>query len=226
MRDADSVLYFTDKDSFNQFINHIHPDPYSEFEKFSTHFSQTVKENGPDSFHTTISVYNSSKEFVGVVTCRNTEDKDDLYLAMSEMLYFPMSIASDLFVVANDVRIRKLDKDTNLVDADIEPQDAMTLTYVSTDHCAIFTCPYEVDSDNNLIWKESEFYLSKIALSSDEETPVGDMIELFFVYSHTDSVGPFSTEEVLNYLNSKGFVYKIFHPEKLTKKTKALGFIV
>lgn len=226
MSKEDSVLYFKDKDTFNEFISHIHPDPYSEFEKFSQHFSETIKKNGPDTFHTTISVYNSSKEFIGIVTCRDTEDKDDLYLAMSEMLYFPMSIASDLFVVANDVRIRKIDKSTNEIDYDIESQDALTLTYVSTEHCAIFTCPYTIDSDNNVIWQESEFCISKISLSDDDSNPIGDMIELFFIYSHTDSVGPFSTEEVLNYLNTKGYIYKIFHPERLTKKTKTIGFMI
>ena len=225
MSDEESLLYFTDKESFNKFTSHVHEDAYSEYERFSAHFAKTIKTAGPDTFHTTLSFYNSSHEFVGVITCRDTEDKDDLYLAMSEMLYVPMSIASSLFVVANDVRIRSINKDTQQIDPDAEPQDALTVTYVTSNSCVIYTCPYNLDEDNNVIWNQAESFISKIATSSDS-LPIGDMVELFFIYSHTDSVGPFSTEEVLNYLNHKGFVFKIFNPDNLTKKTKSVGFLM
>ena len=225
MSKEESVLHFTDKESFNKFISHVHDDAYAEYERFATYFSETIKKCGPDTFHTTLSFFNSSKEFVGVITCRDTEDKDDLYLAMSEMLYVPMSIQSALFIVANDVRIRKMNKDTNEIDPDAPSQDALTVTYVSDEYCIVYTCPYDVDQDNNVHWNQSESFVSKIATSS-EDLPIGDMVELFFVYSHTNSVGPFTPEEILNYLNHKGYHFKIIHPENLTKKTKSIGFLV
>jgi hypothetical protein len=225
MSKEETLLYFTDKESFNGFTSHVHDDAYAEFERFAQHFSETIKTAGPDTFHTTLSFFNSSREFIGVITCRDTEDKDDLYLAMSEMLHVPMSIASALFIVANDVRIRKVNKDTQQIDPDAPSQDALTVTYVTPDSCIIYTCPYDLDEDDNVIWNHSESFLSKIATSSDN-LPIGDMVELFFIYSHTESVGAFSTEEILNYLSHKGFIYKIFNEENLSKKTKSIGFLI
>lgn len=226
MSKQESIHNFTDIDSFNNLLSDVIENGYSEFEKFAEHFSKTIKIAGPDTFHTTLSVFNSSKEFVGVLTCRDTEDKDDLYLAMAEMLHFPMAISSSIFIVANDVRIRSVDKNTKQLDPNSEPQDALAVTYVTSEYCVVYTCPYLIDSDNNVEFLHSESTISQVATDSDTLSTTGDMIELFFVYSHTNSVGPFSPEEILNYLTSQGYTYKIFHSERLTSKTSSIGFLV
>lgn len=225
MTEDNSFLYFTNKEDFNQFTSNVHPDAYSEFERFSSHFQNMIKEFGPDTFAPTLSFYSSEeKNFVGIVTCRDTQDKDDLYVAMAEMLYAPTALKSSLFIVANDVRVRKIDKSTNQVDPNSEPQDAIVVTYVTEDQCIIYTCPYNLDSENNVSWILQDSFLSKIATSKDN-LPIGDMVELFFIFSHTDSGGPFSPEEVFGYLNARGFTFKIFHPERLAHKTrKLIGF--
>lgn len=220
MNEDDSFFYFTNKEDFNKFTSCVHPDAYSEFERFSSHFQETVSKLGPDTFSPTLSFYASaSKDFVGVVTCRDTVDKEDLYAAMAEMLYLPTALKSSLFIVANDVRVRKIDKVTGQVNQNSEPQDAMVVTYVTEDHCIIYTCPYAIDDNNDIIWLFEDSFLSKIATSKDN-LPIGDMVELFFIFSHTESGGPFSPDEVLSYLNAKGFTYKIFHPERLNQKTR------
>lgn len=219
MSEDKSFFDFTNEEDFNKITSSVHDNAFAEFQRFATHFETMTKQSGPDCFPPTLTIYNSEKEFVGVITSRDTEDKDDLYCAMAEMLYFPTSISSALFIVANDVRIKKVDNTLDQLDFDSQSQDALVVTYVTSENCIVYTCPYSLDQDNNVTWLYQDSFISKVATSNDD-LPIGNMIELFFIFSHTDSPGPFSPDEVLHYLNSKNFTFKIFHPERISSKTK------
>jgi hypothetical protein len=210
MPKEEDILYITNPEEFNQKASFICENPYSEYLKFKTSFTDNFKKYGPDSFSPTVAVFSYLKNFVGVVTCREAKDKNDLFKAMSQMLFFPMSIGSNLFIVANDV---------NMTQPDVpEIKDALVVSYVTPDHCLVLTVPYSYNSDNDITWYEDKSFLRRIASKADDDTPIGDLVELFFVYSHTDTTGPFQHEEVLSYLNHAGYVFEIFNPDKIDDK--------
>jgi hypothetical protein len=198
---------FTTKEDFNQKASFVCKDPYSEFEKFQKFFQENFKNYGPDSFSPTMAVFSMLKQFVGMVTCREASDRNDLFKAMSQMLFFPMSIRSSLFIVASDVNINQPD-DQNI-------KDALVVSYVTVDHCMIFTSPYSYDEQNNLTWYPERSYISKIATRVEDDSPVGELVELFFVFSHANTSGPFQYEEVLSYFDHAGFRYEIFDLNKI-----------
>jgi hypothetical protein len=121
-----------------------------------------------------------------------------------------MSIGSSLFIVANDVNINQPDN-PNIT-------DALVLSYVTLDHCMIFTTPYSANESNDITWHMDKAYISKIATRVEDDSPVGELVELFYVFSHADSTGPFQYEEVLSYFDHAGFHYEILNPDKIDDK--------
>lgn len=210
MPDANTTMMYKGKEHFNEHAGFLCKDPHSEYEKFKSFFEENFKVNGPDSFSPTMAVFSYLKNFVGMVTCREASGKDDLFKAMSQMLFFPMSIASSLFIVANDVNISQPDDSTIT--------DALVVTFVTHHNCLILTSPYKVDQSGNVTWMEDKAYVSKIASKVEDDSPVGDLVEMFFVFSHADSTGPFQHEEVLSYFEHAGFHFEIFHPDKINDK--------
>lgn len=207
----DSLIFYTNEDEFNEKASFICDKPYNEFKKFKGFFEANFKQSGPNTFTPTVAVFSYLKNFVGMITCRETLDKDDLFRAMSEMLFFPMSIGSSLFIIATDVNISQPD----------EPSitDALVVSYVTPSNCLILTVPYSYDSDNNLTWREDKAFISKVDVEDVEQsTPVGDLIELFYVFSHAETTGPFQYEEVLAFFDVTGFKYEIFNPDNIQDK--------
>lgn len=217
----DSVVKFTNKSDYNELCSNIHPNAYGEFEKLSILFSSIVSKEGPDSFSNTMVVYNSMRKLVGVISCRIAQDKDDLYKALAQMLYFPMSINSELFVIAQDSRVRILNKDNNTEQI---PSDALVVTYVTPRDCIVFTVPYTISSNNEVSYSLEDSWLSCI----HEETigpskgPVGDMLELFYIFSHSSTTGPLSPHEVLAFLKANDFNFEIINPTNITSNQIAL----
>ena len=203
-------LYFESPEKFDSDVSYICKNPYSEYLKFQKFFERHVENFGRDSFHPTMSVFSRHQNIVGVVTCRDTDGKDDLYTALAEMLYFPMSISSELFIVATDV---------TMTSPDNTKRDAMVVTFVTPDHCLIFTTPYTYNSDNTVNWLMEDSFINKVTHSvTSGDSPVGDMVELFFVFSHSNNSGPFSYEEVLRYFNVNGFNYQILNEQNIDDK--------
>jgi hypothetical protein len=203
-------LYFESAEKFDSDVSYICKNPYSEYLKFQKFFEQHVDKFGRDSFHPTMSVFSCHQNIVGVITCRDTENKDDLYIALAEMLYFPMSISSELFIIATDVTVTS---------ADDTKKDAMVVTFVTPDHCLIYTTPYTYNSDNTINWLMQESFINKVAHSvTGGDSPLGDMVELFFVFSHSNNSGPFTYEEVLRYFNVNGFHYEILNEQNIDDK--------
>jgi hypothetical protein len=215
------TIKFTNKADFNEICSPVHPDAYGEFEKLSNLLSSIVSKEGPDSFSTTLVVYNTMKKLVGILGCRSVEDKEDLYKALAQMLYFPMSLNSELFIVAQDSRVKLLSKETYEVE---KVSDALIVTYVTPSNCIIFTVPYEVLNNNTVNFMFDDAWISCIHGDNDKSKngPVGDMLELFYTFSHTATTGPFSPHEVLAFLKANGFNFEIINPNNMTNSHIAL----
>lgn len=215
MSSENNKYLFTNPEDFNSKTQFICEDAYSEYQKFKKFFSQNFSSNGHSAFPPTIAVFNFLKEFVGIITCRDCDDKSDLYCAMAEMLYFPMSLSSELFIIANDINIKS--------DAFSDINDALAISFVTVENCLILTVPYTYN-DKEIIFHEDKAYISKITSSTDESNPVGFLVEMFFVFSHSRTTGPFTPSEILAYFDSAGFSYEIFHPERMSDNRTFVPF--
>lgn len=217
----EGTIKFTGKDQFDELCSHVHPEPYREFERLSTLFNSVIKQNGPDSFSATIVVYNTMKKLVGLVACRPVDDKSDLYKALSQMLYFPMSLGSELFIVAQDSRVRLIPKDGSTEE---RKSDALVITYVTPSDCILFTVPYSIDSDNVVTYLFDESWISCVHedTKNPEKSPVGDMLELFYTFSHASTTGPFAPHEVLAFLKANNFNFEIVNPQNMNNAHIAL----
>lgn len=206
---SDDLVFFTTPEEFNKTVDYICPNAFDECNKFIEFFTKNYESNGPDTFLPTMAVFSHLKNFIGLVTCRPADDKHDLFSAIAEMLFFPMSISSELFIIASDVNIESILED-------FEAKDALVISFVSPDNCLIYTIPYSYDDNNQLVWHHSKSFINKVATGGEkDQSPVGEMVELFFVYSHGNSTGPFQYDEVLAYFDANNFIYEIFHPQNI-----------
>lgn len=212
---------FTNKKEFDELLSHVHHDPYTEFERISNMFSKIILSNGPNSFSTTIVVYNTMRALVGILACRPTADKPDLYKAMAQMLYFPMSLSSELFIVAQDTTMKSCNPEDLSVE---EKTDALVITYVTPRDCVFFTIPYKIDSKNIVSFNLSKAYLYCVHQKKEAEKsgPIGDMSSLFYIFSHSVTTGPFLPDEVLAFLKINNFNFEIINPQNMTKSHIAL----
>jgi hypothetical protein len=57
-------------------------------------------------------------------------------------------------------------------------------------------------------------------LKEDEAavTAAGDMLELFYIFSHVENTGPFHIDDVLAYFDDNDMVYEIVNKENLRKR--------
>jgi hypothetical protein len=172
---------------------------------------------GPDSFSPTMAVFAEPEELIGLVTCRETVNQNDLYKAMAEMLFFPAAARSELFIVAQDVKVSIKEN------SGLSVEDGLVVSFVSPDFCVIVTVPYSYNSDNTVQWHIDQAFVTTIASEYDSDSPIGDMAELFYVYSHVDNNGPFSYTDILRYFNHVGFKYEIMNEKYLTRSNSALS---
>lgn len=207
----DSVtLSFTTPEEFNEEASFICKDAYSEVAKFKDYFEKTIIANGMNSYSPTVAVFSMMKNFVGIVTCRETKDKDDLYCAMAEMLQFPTSVASNLFIVSNDITMTRTENGQSV------SSDGLIITFVTPDHCLVLSIPYSFDeTSKQFTWHDDQAYVTKISKITQSNSAIGDLLELYFVFSHGSSTGGFSPEEVLSYFDSNGFIYEIFNSKAI-----------
>jgi hypothetical protein len=142
------------------------------------------------------------------------------------MLFFPASINSSLFILAQDAKISTFQK--NNFDQEPPKIDALVITYVTKSKCVVFTVPYTVSDQNDVTFDYDKAYLNTIASSdgTTKDVPRGDMIELFFIFSHMDTSGPFSFHEVLSFLKNKGFEFQIIDQSALEEKHIGIPVIV
>lgn len=221
-----TVVSFESVEQFNDLLFSIKEDSYSEFVKISKFFSDSVEANGSDSFNSLLVFFNSSKEMVGLASCRPVDGKQDLYKALAQMLFLPASIDSGLFILAQDANITVMDK--NNFSAEPKKTDALIVTYVTKQKCVVFTVPYSLNQEKKVVYDFDQAYLNSVATSdgTTKEVPRGDMIELFFIFSHMDTSGPFAFHEVLNFMKKNGFNYQIINPSALDQKRIGIPVIM
>lgn len=209
-----ATINFTNEKEFNEITSHICSNAYTEFEKLAKLFQAVVENNGPDSFSTTLVTYNSLRKLVGLVVSRPVDDKEDMYKALAQMLYFPMSVSSELFIVAQDSRVRLYSKESLELE---NTSDALVVTFVTPHDCIIFTVPYKVVDNNKVIYRFEDAWISCVheEALNDKSSPVGNMVEIFYVFSHSNTTGPFLPHEVLSFLKTSGFTYEIVNPEHM-----------
>ena len=224
MPDSSDSVPFTSVEEFNKFLDRIKENAYDEFVKISTYFTEYVKINGSDNFKTLMVVYNRAKDITAIVTSKPVENKKELYKAMAQMLFFPASINSSLFMFAQDAKITL----ENKIDFSQPSQkmDALVVTYVTSSKCVVFTLPYTVSSSNEVQYDFDEAFLSTVASSKGTTNNIsrGDMIELFFIFSRLESNGPFSYHEILEFFKHSGYEFQIVSEKALT--TKGIGIPV
>lgn len=210
---------FESVDKFNELLSHVKEDAYAEFVKISKHFSENIKLNGPDTFNTLMVVFTRNKQMLAVVSCKGVDGKDELYKALAQMLFLPAAINSSLFIFAQDAKISIFEKD----DMNKEPQksDALVVTYVTPSKCVVFTVPYVIKPGNEVEFLFDKAYFNSVASTDGTTKNVarGDMIELFFIFSHMDTSGPFSYHEVLTFFQNNGFEFQILNPSALEEKS-------
>lgn len=209
MSNTDSVQ-FQSPEHFNEITQEILPDAWSEVKKSLSFFTNFIKANGPDTFAPTVVVFNGSKNIVGVFTVRPFDGKEDLYQALSELLYLPVAIKSSLYIVVTDTNVRDLKTGDKI-------SDALNISFVSPDFCYLYTLPYSVDSDNEVDYDYEQSHLLQVIKEENSDTlnTSGDMVELFFIFSHVDNTGPFTVDELLSYYDQNDFPYEIINKNNL-----------
>jgi hypothetical protein len=53
---------------------------------------------------------------------------------------------------------------------------------------------------------------------STEASAAGDMLELFYIFSHVENSGPFHIDDVLAYFEDNNMIYEIINKENLQKR--------
>lgn len=214
---SESLVFFTNREDFNDFLSPVIDDSFEQFEKIRNYFSHTIKECGPDSFHATLVVFNRFKKIVSVVTSRPVEDKNDMYYAISQMLQLPVAVNSELFILAQDSRISILDKNGKQVE---EKSDGLIITFVTPETCTIFTIPYSVDDDNVVDYKMDKAWIRQVT-EGENYAAFGPMLEMLYIYSHLETpIVP--VHEVFAFFKARGFAYDIISKENLEAKAVML----
>lgn len=210
MSDSNSTISYTTPENFDDITSPLLKNGFEEFQKISSYFSKVIETSGPDSFSTTVLVFNRLKQRVGLVASRPVDDKEDMYKALAQMLYWPMTLGAELFIVVQDSRITLLQENNR-------KQDALVTSFVTPSNCVIFTLPYTVNSSNNVVYDFSTSWISNIDESYKKQgsSVVGDMVELFYLFSHTNTTGPFLPHEVLAFFQANGFPYEVTNHENM-----------
>jgi len=212
MSDKEHIFKFTNPEDFNEKTSPILKDAWTQVQKSSKFFAQVIKANGPNSFSSTVVVFNCDKELSAIVTSRPVFGKEDLYQSLCEILFLPVTIRSELFIVVTDTVMRDPEKPDS-------KQDAINMTFVSPDYCMIYTLPYSIQPENEVVFNYDESNIISV-FKEDEATAAaaGDMLELFYVFSHVENTGPFHIDDVLAYFDDNDMIYEIINKENLQKR--------
>jgi|LakMenEpi03Aug12_release.lakeMendotaPanAssembly.Ray.scaffolds.fasta_scaffold195841_2 hypothetical protein len=204
---------FKDKEDFNNLLSPIIDDAFGEYEKIAGYFTSITKASGPDTFLPTLVVFNSFKKLSAVMTARPIEDKDDMYKVLAQMMVFPATINSNLFILAQDSRVRVIDNKTQVE----EVSDGLIVTFVTSETCTIFTIPYTVDDDNNVTYVLEKAWLTEVTedAATSSNNSIGKMVELLYIFSHAPKP-PMSVDEILSFYNDNGFAYQIIDEQNLS----------
>lgn len=214
---SNQVVFYTNEKDFDDFLSPIIDDAHDQFAKIRDFFSSITKQAGPDSFHATLVAFNRFKQLAAVVTSRPVRDKDDMYVALAQMLQLPVALQSEIFILAQDSRISVLNKSGNQVE---EKTDGLIVTYVTPETCTIFTIPYSVDDDNVVHYNMEKAWIRQVT-EADDASALGAMLEMLYIYSHMNTPC-MPINEIFAFFKARGFTYDIISKENLEAKAVML----
>ncbi len=181
-------------------------DPHHMITTYAENFEKIINEEGSNSFISTMTMFKDPKNIEIVIQSRPFEDKNDMYKAINEMLYFYSSANCSSLIFAADVRQSKYN--TNKLNSELSnPIDALSLSFASSDSSGLVTLPYQV-INNKLTWVVNDFSLNNLAEENPSKSYQGDIPELFYIMSNLE--GPiFTSSQLLNYYSYKNFKFSL-----------------
>jgi len=193
-----------DVDLLNEFG--IHDNPELEIANLQKSFEACVKENGPDSYNPMLVIYDRDSSPMLVLEARPYTSKKDMYTCFAEMLYSYSALEGHSFMMSSDVTLKSHESTGETT----KKEDCLTLSFASRNSSCLVIMPYQVNSDNNVIWLHDEF---NIASMLDEEAAVsldatGTLTELFYIMSHIKQ-SPFPFNTLINYYSFRDFPYTL-----------------
>ncbi len=133
------------------------------------------------------------KPFVSFVRDWNTDNYDDYYSAIVEMIYTFSSVRPSSFILSIHPESNSFFNVNNKFDFD--SSNNLIVFVINEDFGVAIELKYSVNFENNTITWHDQFDCTDIADIDDV------MVEMLYVFSHID-VPPFEYNEVLNYLSS------------------------
>lgn len=173
-----------------------------ETEAIRHSFAKTMKDYGPNSYKPFAVMFSDPETKSFIVTSRDVNDEQDYYTAISEMLFAYSSFDSQAVLFALDAN-----KEING-----EHYDVLEI-YLACDHfCYIYTYPYSLNPDNDILWhehlfKESEIEkLDKAYDTSSSITATMEIIEALYLHVHLQSHF-FDVTKIKSFFDINGFEY-------------------
>ncbi len=184
----------------------IHDNQEVEIASLQKTFEACVKKNGPDSYNPMLVIYDHDSSPMFALEARPYTSKKDMYTCFAEMLYSYSALEGHSFMMSSDVRLTSHESTGEA----IMKQDSLTLSFASRSSSCIVIMPYEVDSDNNVIWQHDYFNIA--SMLDDQTTTVldssGTLTELFYIMSHIKK-SPFPFNTLINYYSFRDFPYTL-----------------
>lgn len=182
----------------------LHDDPAAEVYKIMYTFQNIIKSNGAGSFNLMYVLFDSDFKPIVVLEPRPYTSKDEMYIAITEMLFSYSSLIGHSFMVASDSTMTQF----NRADNTTEQSDAIAISFVSDSSAASITLPYQINSStNDVIWNHEKFICLPIQAEDGEGNYSfqGIMSQIFFIMSHLKK-NCFPMNTLINYYNFRDFV--------------------
>lgn len=184
----------------------IHQNPEVEIASLQKTFEACVKKNGPDSYNPMLVIYDNDSSPMFALEARPYTSKKDMYTCFTEMLYSYSALEGHSFMMSSDVRMTSHESTGEAT----KKQDCLTLSFASRSSSCIVIMPYEVDSDNNVLWQHDDFNIASMLDNESSETldTNGTLTELFYIMSHIKH-SPFPFNTLINYYSFRDFPYTL-----------------
>lgn len=184
-----------------------------EVKAFVDSFSMQVSQHGKDSYSSMISYFNDNDACSFAIVAKPSENKDQMYRHLCQMLFVYPALNSKFFIFASDVRAAIYDTQKP-ESKNADSMEALMLVFVSSDASASLKIPYTIVEDfsnaskESVQWSFDQAEITSLTKHDPTEVYQGDIVELLYVMSQIKS-SPFTFPQLLNFYSHWGFEYKI-----------------